>query len=132
MVVGGYAVAHHGHPRDTGDIDIVIKPTPENAERIVKAVAAFGAAGLGYGASDYLSGDFIQIGVVPVRIDMTSAFDGVPQDKLWSECVAGEIGGVAVRFPSKECLLLNKQAAGRAKDLRDIEALESVDAPPEN
>ena len=81
-------MADRNVPDDFGDIDIVIKPTPENAERIVKAVAAFGAAGLGYGASDYLSGDFIQI------------------------------GGVAVRFPSKECLLLNKQAAGRAKDLR--------------
>ncbi|MBI3297968.1 MAG: hypothetical protein HYZ75_07385 [Elusimicrobia bacterium] len=124
LVVGGYAVYFHGHPRDTGDIDIVLRPNLENARRLVAAVAAFGAGALGYTAEDYLSKDFIQIGVSPVRIDITSAFDGVGTEKLWSERVAGRIGDVAVCFPSKECLLLNKRAAGRPKDLRDVEALE--------
>lgn len=123
LIVGGYAVYFHGHPRDTGDIDIVIRPDLENARRLVAAVAAFGAGQLGYTADDYLSKDFIQIGVSPVRIDITSAFDGVSEDRLWSEHVGGHVGGVSVRFPSKECLLLNKRAAGRPKDLRDIEAL---------
>lgn len=130
LVVGGYAVAHHGHPRDTGDIDIVLKPTQDNAERVVQAVASFGAGGLGYKAVDYLSGDFIQIGVVPVRIDITAAFDGVSQERLWSEAVPGKVGGVPVLFPSKECLLLNKKAAARPKDLRDIEALSPENKPP--
>lgn len=128
LVVGGYAVYFHGHPRDTGDIDIVIKPDLENARRLVSAVAAFGAGGLGNTAEDYLSGDFIQIGISPVRIDITSAFDGVASDRLWSEPVDGSIGGVPVRFPSKACLLLNKRAAGRPKDLRDVEALQGPDA----
>lgn len=128
LVVGGYAVYFHGHPRDTGDIDVVIRPSAENAGRLVAAVAAFGAGGLGYTAEDYLSKDFIQIGVSPVRIDITAAFDGVPEGRLWSEAVEGRIGGVPVRFPSKDCLLLNKRAAGRPKDLRDVEALEG---PPE-
>lgn len=124
LVIGGYAVYFHGHPRDTGDIDIVLKPSLENARKLVAAVAAFGAGSLGYTAEDYLSKDFIQIGVSPVRIDITSAFDGVGAEKLWSERVEGSIGGVAVGFPSKECLLLNKRAAGRPKDRRDVEALE--------
>jgi len=130
-IIGGYAVAHHGYPRDTGDIDIVINPTRENAEKLVEAVKAFGAGGLGYAVADYLSGDFIQIGVAPVRIDITSAFDGVSQDKLWSELVAGSVGGVVVKFPSKECLVLNKRASGRAKDLRDIEALDPTSERPD-
>lgn len=123
LVVGGYAVYYHGYPRDTGDIDIVIRPSLENARRLVSAVAAFGAGGLGFTAEDYLSRDFLQIGVSPVRIDITSAFDGVDEERLWSEKVEGRIGAVRVWFPSKECLILNKRAAGRPKDLRDVEAL---------
>ena len=124
MVVGGHAVGFHGRPRDTGDIDIVIKPTKENAARLVQAVSAFGAGGLGYTENDYLSGDFIQFGVAPVRIDVTTLFDGVAQEKLWREAVIGSLAGIPVKFPSKECLLANKRAAGRAKDLRDVESLD--------
>lgn len=127
LVIGGHAVGFHGRPRDTGDIDIVIKPTRKNAERLVRAVRAFGAGGLGYTEDDYLSGDFIQFGVAPVRIDITTLFEGVPPEKLWSEAVDGRLGGVPVKFPSKECLLANKRAAGRPKDLRDVESLD-----PEN
>lgn len=124
LVIGGHAVGFHGRPRDTGDIDIVIKPTRENASRLVRAVSAFGAGGLGYTEDDYLSGDFIQFGVAPVRIDVTALFEGVAQERLWAEAVAGPLGGVPVRFPSKECLLANKRATGRAKDLRDAESLD--------
>lgn len=124
LVIGGHAVAFHGYPRLTGDMDILIRPTPENAERVVRAVSAFGAGSFGYTAQDYLSGSFIQFGVAPVRIDVTSLFTGAPQEKLWRESVPGELGGVPVLFPSKECLLLNKRAAGRPKDLRDAEALD--------
>jgi hypothetical protein len=124
LVIGGYAVGFHGRPRDTGDIDIVIKPTKENASRLVRAVSAFGAGGLGYAEDDYLSGDFIQFGVAPVRIDVTALFEGVSQEKLWGEAVAGRLGGVLVKFPSRECLLANKRATGRAKDIRDAESLD--------
>ncbi|MFI5363181.1 MAG: hypothetical protein ACHQ49_14540 [Elusimicrobiota bacterium] len=125
LVIGGHAVGFHGRPRDTGDMDIVIKPTRENALRVVEAVAAFGAGGIGYTAEDYLSGDFIQFGVVPVRIDITTAFAGVEQAELWRDAVEGSLGGVPVKFPSKECLLKNKRHAGRDKDLRDVAALEA-------
>ncbi len=125
MVIGGHAVGFHGRPRHTGDMDIVIKPTSENAERLVKAVKAFGAGQFGYTKDDYLSGDFIQFGVVPVRIDVTSAFAGVDQGVLWHDAVDGTLGGIPVKFPSKECLLANKREAGREKDLRDVEALEA-------
>lgn len=125
LVIGGHAVGFHGWPRNTGDMDIVIKATKENAERVVKAVAAFGAGNLGYTKDDYLSGDFIQFGVKPVRIDVTAAFAGVDQNRLWEEAVAGSLGGVPVRFPSKECLLENKRQAGRAKDLLDVAALDA-------
>jgi hypothetical protein len=125
LVIGGHAVGFHGRPRDTGDMDIVIKPTPENAARVVKAVAAFGAGGIGYTKEDYLSGDFIQFGVAPVRIDITAAFAGVDQAELWRDAVQGSLGGVPVKFPSKDCLLENKRQAGRDKDLRDVEALDA-------
>ncbi|MBI5883423.1 MAG: hypothetical protein HZB91_10010 [Elusimicrobia bacterium] len=124
LVIGGHAVAFHGRPRDTGDIDIMIKPTKANAGRLVRAVSAFGAGGLGYAEDDYLSGDFIQFGVAPVRIDVTTLFEGVPPERLWGEAVAGRLGGVPVKFPSKECLLANKRATGRPKDLRDAESLD--------
>ncbi len=124
LVIGGHAVGFHGRPRDTGDIDIVIKPTKENAARLVRAVSAFGAGGLGYTEDDYLSGDFIQFGVAPVRIDVTILFEGVSQDKLWGDAVEGRLGNVPVKFPSKECLIANKRATGRAKDLRDAESLD--------
>lgn len=124
LVVGGHAVGFHGRPRDTGDIDIVIKPTQENAARLVATVRSFGAGGLGYTEADYLSGDFIQFGVAPVRIDVTIRFEGADPDKLWKDAVSGLLGGVPVKFPSKECLLANKRAAGRPKDLRDAEALD--------
>ncbi len=125
LVIGGHAVSFHGRPRHTGDMDIVIKPTANNAERVVKAVEAFGAGRLGYTKEDYLSGDFIQFGVVPVRIDVTTTFDGVDQDKLWSGAIAGTLGGVPVKFPSREALIANKRRAGREKDLSDVRALES-------
>ncbi|OIO08884.1 MAG: hypothetical protein AUJ52_07390 [Elusimicrobia bacterium CG1_02_63_36] len=124
LVIGGHAVGFHGRPRDTGDIDIVIKPTRENAARLVRAVSAFGAGGLGYTEDDYLSGDFIQFGVAPVRIDITILFVGVESAALWDEAVVGQLGGVSVRFPSKKCLLANKRATGRPKDLRDAETLD--------
>ncbi|NNN06769.1 MAG: hypothetical protein HKL90_12790 [Elusimicrobia bacterium] len=90
LVIGGHAVSFHGRPRHTGDMDIVIKPTAENAERVVKAVDAFGAGQLGYTKDDYLSGDFIQFGVVPVRINITTTFDGVDRDKDLSDVKALE------------------------------------------
>ncbi|OIO07753.1 MAG: hypothetical protein AUJ52_09555 [Elusimicrobia bacterium CG1_02_63_36] len=120
----GHAVGFHGRPRDTGDIDILINPTKENATRLVRAVNAFGAGGLGYTEDDYLSGDFLQFGVAPVRIEVTTLFEGVAQDKLWGESVEGRLGGVSVKFPSLECLLANKRATGRPKDLRDAESLD--------
>ncbi|MBI5245193.1 MAG: hypothetical protein HY922_16140 [Elusimicrobia bacterium] len=123
LVIGGHAVGFHGRPRDTGDMDILIKPTAENAERVVKAVTAFGAGDIGYTKEDYLSGDFIQFGVAPVRIDVTATFAGVGQAELWRDAVQGSLGGVPVKFPSKESLLENKRHAGRDKDLRDVEAL---------
>ncbi|MBI5240660.1 MAG: hypothetical protein HY926_09320 [Elusimicrobia bacterium] len=124
LVIGGHAVGFHGWPRDTGDMDIWVKPTRDNAGRLVRAVAAFGAGGLGYTEDDYLSGDFIQFGVAPVRIDLTALFEGVSPERLWREAVAGRLGGVPVRFPSKACLLANKRAAGRNKDMRDLEMLD--------
>ncbi|MBI4676248.1 MAG: hypothetical protein HY748_01560 [Elusimicrobia bacterium] len=124
LVIGGHAVGFHGFPRNTGDMDILIKPSLENAERLARAVEAFGAGALGYTAQDYLSNDFIQFGVVPVRIDVTTLFEGVPREKLWQDAVPGRLAGVPVKFPSKECLLANKRRTGRDKDLRDLEMLD--------
>ncbi len=124
VVVGGHAVGFYGHPRNTGDMDVVMRPTQENAECMVKAVEAFGAGQFGYTKEDYLSGDFIQFGVIPVRIDVATRIDGVDSEKLWNDAVPGTLGGVPVNFPSKECLITNKREAGRDKDIQDLNALE--------
>ena len=88
MIVGGYALAFHGAPRFTGDLDIFVQPDHENAQRIVAALAAFGFASLGLTAADFEQPDqVIQLGVAPVRVDIITSITGVS----WTEAVAGKV-----------------------------------------
>lgn len=124
LIVGGYALAFHGCPRFTGDIDIYIKPTRENAERVLSALGAFGFGGIGIGLDDLCTPEkVIQLGVPPVRIDLLTSISGVSVDQAFSDAVVGEYGDVQVYFLSRECLVTNKKASGRSKDLADLEAL---------
>jgi len=125
LVVGAYALAFHGAPRFTGDLDILVRPAIDNAARLLTALEAFG-----FPVTD-LSPEAIsdrrrmlQMGVPPVEIHVMSAISGVEWDEAWSDRVEGSLGSNRVQFLGRETFLRNKRAAGRPKDLADIDALE--------
>jgi hypothetical protein len=124
IVVGGYALAFHGAPRFTGDIDLLVKPDSKNAGRILAALKEFGFGSLNLCESDFICrGNVIQLGVPPVRIDIMTSLTGVDWEKAQAGKVAADYGGVAAYFLGKKEFILNKKALGRKKDLADLEAL---------
>lgn len=124
LVIGGYAVAYHGHPRYTKDIDVWIEVNPENAANMVKALDDFGFSSLGLKAEDFLDlGEVIQLGFPPSRIDIVTSPDGVDFATCFSARVSAEIDGVMVNFIDLENLKQNKRASGRNQDLADVENL---------
>ena len=126
LVVGGYAVALHGHPRYTKDLDVWIDCTPANAKRMVRAFAEFGFESLGVKAADFEKPDrMVQMGVPPNRIDVLTSLAGVNFSACFKKRVIVEIDGVPVNFIDVEHLKINKRAAGRLQDLADVENLES-------
>lgn len=126
LVVGAHALAVHGVPRATGDLDVWIAADPDNAGRVHGALVAFGAPVVAMGVTQ---GDFtrpdqvIQIGLPPRRIDVLTAISGVPFEEAWPERVTHDVQGLAVPFIGRAALVKNKRAAGRAKDVADLEAL---------
>jgi hypothetical protein len=125
LVVGGYAVALHGHPRYTKDIDVWLEATPENARCIVAALEAFGFGSLGVTESDFLIPDrIIQMGLPPNRIDLLTSLTGVDFESCYPARVRVDIDGLPVDFIDLENLKRNKRAVGRNQDLADLEALE--------
>jgi predicted nucleotidyltransferase len=125
LVVGGYAVAFHGHPRYTKDIDIWVEREPANAERLLRALAAFGFGGLGVQTTDVLLKDHvIQLGNPPNRIDILTSVPGVEFDECYPTRVETIIDGVAVPFIDLPNLRLAKAASGRHQDLADLENLQ--------
>lgn len=126
LVVGAYALAAHGVPRATGDLDIWIEPTRENAPRVFSALAAFGAPlqSLGVTQEDFVTpGVVCQIGLPPRRIDVTTIIDGVTFAEAWAGRLVGSLGNVRLSYLGRQALVRNKEAAGRAKDLADLAAL---------
>lgn len=127
LVVGSFAVAKHGHPRSTGDIDLLVRTSLENATKLQDAFNAFGLESLGLKAEDFQSpGQIIQIGRPPNRIDIMTSISGVEFEEAWASREVGEIDGVPTLFISKELLVRNKRATGRAKDLADLAELEGA------
>ena len=125
LVVGGYAVAFHGYPRYTKDIDIWVEMTSSNAARIVLALEQFGFGSLGLKEQDFLEEDtIIQLGYPPRRIDLLTTLPGVEFETCFSEKVVVDIEGTPVNFIDLENLKKNKRATGRAQDIADIENLE--------
>ena len=124
MIVGGYALAFHGAPRFTGDIDIFIEPDPENAKRVIAALADFGFQSLGL-SPDYFQNPnkVVQRGVPPVRIDLITSISGVTWESADSSKEAGSFGDIPVYYIGKSQFIDNKRSTGRKKDLADIEAL---------
>jgi hypothetical protein len=124
IIVGAHALAYHGVPRYTGDMDILVRPHPENAKRIIEALDEFGFGSLGLVAQDFTAPDRVtQLGVAPVRIDIVTSITGVS----WGEAAAGRVqgnyGDVVVYFLGRQEFILNKRALGRKKDQADLEAL---------
>lgn len=130
LTVGGYAVAFHGHPRFTGDFDVWVEPTPENARRVVQALDAFGFGGVGLTAADFAApGRVVQLGYPPLRIDLLTSLEGVAFEPCYRARVTLQLEGLAIPFIGRDCLLQNKRALGRHQDLADLEAL-GLTGPP--
>ncbi len=124
VIVGGYALAAHGAPRFTGDLDLLVKPVPENARRVVEALDAFGFSSVGLTDDDFQGPDkVLQLGVPPVRVDILTSLTGVSWEQVSEGSLSAEFGGVPVRFIGREAFVANKRATGRRRDLADLEAL---------
>lgn len=124
LIVGGYAVGFHGHPRYTGDLDIWLNPTADNADRILSCVNEFGFASFGLKRDDFTKeGNIIQLGYPPLRIDLLTQIDGVTFSECYQNKIQVEIDGLNVNFIGYNDLLKNKKESGRLRDLDDIENL---------
>ena len=124
LIVGGYALALHGAPRYTGDLDVYVKPDPDNASRIMEALEEFGFGTVGLKQDDFLVPEqIIQLGVPPVRIDLITSISGVTWDEAVSGSVSVTYGGVPIKILGRREFIINKKAVGRSRDLADVEAI---------
>jgi len=127
LLVGAYAMAVHGYPRSTMDIDLWVKPDPENALLALQALDDFGAAAGDLSVDDLQKeGLIFQIGVAPCRIDILTSIDGLQFEDAFSRSPMIDIEGIAVHVLSIPDLIINKRATGRTKDLADAEMLEEA------
>lgn len=127
LLVGAYALAAHGYPRATMDIDLWVMPSSENAEAVIRALQRFGAPLHDLTLGDLQKDDTVfQIGVAPRRIDIITGASGLQFHEAFQNSVCIEIEGHQVRIPSLDDLIRNKKASGRTKDLADAEALETM------
>jgi hypothetical protein len=124
LIVGGHAVMLYTEPRYTKDIDVWVRPSRENAERVFRGLARFGAPLSDVTVDDFASpGTIFQIGVAPNRIDVLTSIEGVEFEKAWAARTPSTYGGVPIGVLSAEDLIANKRAVGRPQDLLDVEAL---------
>ena len=125
LIVGAHALAAHGIPRATGDLDIWVKPTPANARRVMQALASFGAPLGDLTLEDLTRPDTVfQIGVPPSRVDILTGVTGVQFDEAWPRRVALDLEGAEVPVIGRDDFIRNKRATGRPKDLADIDGVE--------
>ena len=126
LVVGAYALAVHGYPRATKDIDFFVWATPENATNLLRALARFGAPVKGLSEADFASeGNVFQIGTGPRRIDILTRISGVTFEQAYANRMTVSMEGVELPVISLKDLIANKRASGRTQDLADVERLES-------
>jgi hypothetical protein len=124
LIVGAYALAFHGSPRFTGDLDILVRADKENAVRILQALDEFGFGKVGIDETDLFKPDqIIQLGVSPVRIDIITSITGVSWQEARRGRQKGRFGDLEVYYIGKQQFVTNKKAIGRKKDLADLEAL---------
>ena len=127
VVVGAHALAAHGVPRATGDLDILIRASQQNAQKVLASLRAFGAPldEHSIGETDFTKPDVVyQIGLPPRRIDLLTGISGVAFDDAMRTALFVDVAGIQVPFLGREALLANKRAAGREKDLVDVKLLE--------
>lgn len=124
LLVGGHAVAFHGHPRFTGDIDFFVEPSLENGTKLMQVFADFGFGDLGFSAADFTEpGTVIQLGRPPYRIDILPTLDGVEFGEAWKSRLELVADGEPMHVIGKEMLVKNKRATARPQDLADLERL---------
>lgn len=129
LLVGAYAVAAHGHPRATGDLDLWVRPDSETAPKVYHVLAEFGAPLHDLTVDDLaLPGMVFQIGVEPSRIDILTAISGVTFDDAWENRISIELDSVKLNVIGRTDLIVNKRACGRPKDIADAETLDSNDS----
>jgi len=127
MVIGGYALAFHGKPRHTGDMDIWIDLSDDNAQKMVSVINDFGMASLGLKKIDFLQkGGITQIGYPPLRIDILNEIDGIDFKDAYRNKLIIDIEGLPVNYIGLDDLIRNKQASGRKQDLSDVNALNKL------
>ncbi len=121
LLVGAYALASHGLVRATSDIDLWVRPTADNAERVVAALVAFGAPTDQFSVASFTQPDqVLQIGVAPLRIDLLTSVTGLEFDRAWARRVEVELEGLTVHVLCLEDLATNKKATGRPQDIVDL------------
>ena len=123
VIVGSFALAFHGYPRATGDIDFWIRPTPVNIQALLTALHDFGFRELEISEDDLMSGKIIQLGYPPVRIDLITVLEGLRQEEIWKSRAKGKFGDHIVFYLGRGAFIKNKRALGRHKDLADLELL---------
>jgi hypothetical protein len=126
VIVGAYALAFHGAPRASGDIDLFVRPSPVNAGRLFDVLVRFGAPlhSAGVTPADFAQpGAVYQIGLPPRRIDLLTEISGVTFDEAWTSRTTAEVEGRTVSFIGREALIRNKEASGRLKDVADVARL---------
>ena len=125
LIVGAHSLAFHARPRFTGDLDILIRPTAQNAEKIVAALRDFGFGGLEISPSDFTQPEqVIQLGRAPHRIDLLTSISGVSSEDAFKTRIAALLDDLPVAFLSKDLLIANKRAVGRPQDIADLSELE--------
>ena len=126
MIVGAHALAFHGQPRHTGDLDIWIKPSIENADKMVEVLKDFGFGSLRLAQKDFVKENHVtQLGHPPLRIDILNSISGVDFDDAYKGKIDAEVDELKISYINITDFIANKKASGRAKDLGDIEALKN-------
>jgi Nucleotidyl transferase of unknown function (DUF2204) len=124
VIVGAHSLAFHGRPRYTGDLDILVRATPENAAKLVGLLNQFGFADSGFKESDFTEPEqTIQLGRAPNRIDLLTSISGVTTDDAFATKISAMLDGIPVFILGKDALIRNKRVVGRPQDLADLDAL---------
>ena len=125
VIVGAQSLAFHGRPRYTGDLDILVRPTTENAQQLLEVLIQFGFAQAGFKETDFVEPEqMIQLGRPPSRIDLLTSLSGVRTEEAFATRVSARIDGIPVFILGKDALIRNKRAVGRPQDLADLDSLE--------